>query len=144
LAKNYAPNIRALTVSGIVQASPPISPVDTHGDFEVDRALEILLRGAQYYPGAAAYQVVGNSMSGLIEHGEIVLVNPNDEFNYVRPCIFETSNGYIVKLRGLHKGRPALLSFNKSVAPITNMTDFRARGSVYGVYLKAFTIRGIS
>lgn len=144
LPKHYADNIRTLAVSGIVQASRPISPVDTHGDFEFDRDLEILLRGAQYYPGAQVYQVVGNSMSNLIEHGEIVLVNPNDEFNYSRPCIFETPNGYVVKLRGLYRGKPALLSFNKSVAPITDMTDFRSRGSVYAVYLKAFTIRGIS
>ena len=144
LPKHYAPNIRTLTVSGIVQASPPISPVDSHGDFELNRALEILLIGAQYYPNAQAYQVVGHSMSGLIEHGDIVLVNPNDEFNFLRPCIFETPNGYVVKMRGLHKGKPALLSHNRSVQPITDMTDFRSRGSVYGVYLKPFTIRGIS
>lgn len=144
LPKDYAPNIRTLGLSGFVQASPPWSPIDTHDGFELDRVLEIFLVGSQYYPSAQAYQVVGHSMSGLIEHGEIVLVNPHDEFNYHRPCIFETPNGYVVKLRGLYKGKPALLSYNKSVAPITDMTDFRARGCVYGVYLKAFTIRGIS
>jgi len=141
LPRSYVRDIRNIRLSGIAQASAPISPVDTHGDFEIERRLEILLRGSQYYPGAQAYQVVGHSMSGLIEHGEIVLVDPNDRFNSHRPCLFETNNGFVVKTRGVMKGKHVLLSHNPSVPPITDLTDFMARGCVYGVYLKPFTIR---
>ncbi|MFC4636954.1 S24 family peptidase [Deinococcus hohokamensis] len=141
LPQSSVRNIRTLEIYGVVQASEPLAPVDSD-DFDYDREFQVLLRGTQYYPGAQAYQVVGNSMSGLIEHGEIALVNPHDAYNQHRPCIFETPNGYVVKFRGLdEKGRPALLSRNPDQGPIRDRGEFIPRGCVYAVYERAFRIR---
>lgn len=142
LPRSYVRNIHSLEIYGIAQASEPMSPVDSDDDFQRDYSLEVLLRGAQYYPGAQAYRVIGYSMTGLIEHGEIVLVNPHDAFNQHRPCIFETPNGYVVKLRGLDdKGRPALVSRNSNYPPIRQRGEYFPRGCVYAVYEGPFKLR---
>lgn len=141
LPKSYVRNIHSLDLYGVVQASAPLAPVDTD-DLEEYYRLEILLKGTQYYPGAQAYRVVGHSMSGLIEHGDIVLVNPHDAFNQHRPCVFETPNGYVVKLRGLdERGRPALVSTNPDHGPIRDRSEFRPVGCIYAVYQGPFSIR---
>lgn len=142
--ERYAPNIRVLNLYGIAQASLPTSPVDDEWDYEYEQRLEILIRGSQYRPGARAYQIVGSSMGDTLRNGEIALVDPNDAYNTHRPCVFETPNGHIVKRRGLKYGRPVLLSDNPQVAPISDMTDIKAVGSVYAAYLRPFTIRQIS
>jgi len=111
----------------------------------MEETAEVLLRGSQWRPQVKAYRVVGESMSGIIEHGEIVLVDSQDEFNTHRPCVFRTRDGYIVKMRGLHKGRFALLSApGSNVPPITDMTDISPEGSVYGVSQRPYVIRHIS
>lgn len=143
LPRSSVRNVHSLTVYGVLQASIPLAPVDSD-DFEVDNTLEILLKGTQYYPGAQAYRVVGTSMTGLIEHGEIALVNPHDAFHPRRPCVFQTPNGYVVKMRGLdRRGKPALLSLNPDVPPILDRSEFIPVGSVYAIYQRAFRIRRV-
>lgn len=142
LPRSYVRDSRTLALYGVAQASAPLAPVDTD-DFEVDSSFEIMLKGTQYYPGAQAYQVIGHSMTGLIEHGDIVLVNPYDAYNQTRPCIFETPNGYVVKLRGVDRGKPALLSLNDNIPPVTARAEYIPRGCVYAVYLRPFQIRRI-
>lgn len=143
LPRSSVRSVYSISVSGIVQASAPICPVDS--DFEAEDSLELLLRGAQYKPHVKAFRVIGQSMSGIIEHGDIVLVDSQDEFNTNRPCIFETPNGYVVKLRGLHEGRFALLSApGANIPPITDMTDIYPRGCVYARYKRPYAIQYVS
>lgn len=139
-APNYVHNIRRVAVFGVAQASPSTYPVD---DFELDPSPEVLLTASQYHPGAQAYQVFGHSMSPEIEHGDIVLVNPHDGFHPRRPCLFKTPNGHVIKMRGLHKGKHALLSLNPDVPPVLAQGDFIACGCVYAVYEGAFRVRYI-
>jgi len=118
--------------------------VDDYG-CEIEGDIQIMLRGDQYMPQAKAYRVVGESMSGIVEHGDIVLVDTQDAFNTHRPCVFRTPNGYIVKMRGLHRGRFALLSApGSNVPPITDMTDVYPEGSAYAKYKRPYIIHRIS
>lgn len=133
-----------IQLSGVVQASIPFGPADDD-DFDLMHSIEIMLRGGQYQPHARAFQVTGNSMDDgtrrAIKHGDIVLVNSRDEFNSVQPCLFETPNGYIIKIRDVVNGSPALVSKNPTVEPISDMTDIRPCGRVYGVYMGPYRVR---
>ncbi len=141
VANNYAQNTRQLTLSGILQASPPDAPNDDGMESEEDDAL-ITLLPVQYRPRARAMRVIGHSMDDgsdkAIRHGDIVLVDPQITYSIyhnTRNTVIATQNGYIVKERGMHRGRHLLLSRNPNYPPIRCDPNWRLVGVVYAVYL---------
>lgn len=141
VASDYAQNTRRLTVSGILQASLPEAPNDDGMESEEDQGL-LTLVPTQYRPQARAMRVIGHSMDDgsdrSIRHGDIVLVDPQITYSIyhnTRNTVIATQNGYIVKERGMHRGRHLLLSRNPNYPPIRCEPSWQFVGVVYAVYL---------
>lgn len=128
-----------MVVSGVLQCSVPVSPVDDD-ELAFDFTPSITLAPSQYRFGARALVVAGSSMDDggpkAIRAGDIVLASPHD---YVysgrnRVAVFETPNGYVGKRRGLVGGKLALLSDHPDVEPILDLEGFKYIGVVYAIY----------
>ena len=141
LPKAQPERVRVLQISGYVQASEPLAPVDDDGMEWVPQADAITILASQYRPGALAMKVSGHSMDDgsdlAIRHNDVVLVDPGITFSPHHnnaATVYSTDNGYIVKVRGLYRGRHCLLSRNSDYGPIYDQSGFRIVGSVYARY----------
>jgi hypothetical protein len=141
-AFNSAPHKRPLMVSGLIYASPAeAGTTDDVWTFTGRRGLR--LTPTQRRPGTQAYFVIGGSMAPTIPDRSIVLVDPNDAFSTHRPCAFLTPHGIVAKRRDTVRGRPALVSDNKDVEPITQLADIRPLGRIYAVYLGPYSVQWV-
>lgn len=143
LPQRYAQHKRAIGISGVIYASPAEGG-NTDDPWTYTSRRGIRLLPSQRRPGVRAYLVIGDSMAPTIPDRSIILVESNDAFSPHYPCAFQTPYGLIAKRRGVSRGRPALLSDNLEVEPITSLGGIRPLGRIYAVYQGPYSVKWVS